>query len=372
MKNMKYVLTMAATLLALQGFAEPIPGRWSVEQAQTWQKQNGWPVGCNYIPFNAVNQLEMWQADTFDPKTIDKELALAEELGFNTLRVYLHDLLWQQDPQGLLKRMDEFLSICDSHGIKVMFVFFDSCWDPNPNPGKQKEPTPHLHNPGWLQSPGVALLGDPAKYDRLKGYVTGVVSHFKDDQRILAWDVFNEPDNMNDNSYAKHEIANKPEFARQLLEKTVGWIREIKPAQPLTSAPWWGDWSSDEKLAPIQRTQLENSDVISFHCYDGAGVMRERIAALKRFGRPILCSEYMARSSGSTFEIILPILKQENVAAYNWGFVAGKSQTQYSWDSWLKKYADEPGLWFCDIYRPDGTAYDESEVALIKKLTGKQ
>ena len=67
--------------------------RWPQSKAQDWFDKNGWVAGCNFVPSNAINQLEMWQEETFSPDLIDKELAMAAGLGFNTIRVFLHHLL---------------------------------------------------------------------------------------------------------------------------------------------------------------------------------------------------------------------------------------------------------------------------------------
>src|SRR4028119_1512289 len=172
--------------------------RWTEAQANEWYKRQPFLVGSNYNPATAINELEMWQADTFDPKRIDLELGWAENIGMNTMRVYLHDLAYKQDPEGFKQRINTFLQIADKHKIRPMFVLFDSCWDPFPVAGKQREPRPGVHNSGWMQSPGKVALEDPAEYPRLEAYVKGVVGAFKQDKRILAWDIWNEPDNMND------------------------------------------------------------------------------------------------------------------------------------------------------------------------------
>jgi Glycosyl hydrolase family 10 len=360
----------AAVVSLLASICWAADGPWPVEKAQAWSKERGWLVGANYTPATAINQLEMWQADTFDPKTIDKELGWAQELGFNSIRVFLHHLLWEQDPKGLLERMETFLTIADKHGIGVMFVPFDSVWDPNPKLGKQREPKKGLHNSGWVQSPGVEVLKDPAKVEKLKGYVQGVIGHFRNDKRIHAWDLINEPDNRNGSSYGQLEPENKAELALNLLKKTFAWAREVEPTQPLTSGVWIGDWS-ESKLAPVHAYQLEQSDVITFHSYDPLDKLKDRIASLRRYGRPMLCTEYMARPNGSTFDPMMGYLKEQGVGAYCWGFVAGKSNTIYPWDSWKKPYDAEPKVWFHDIFRVDGTPFDPAEVAYIKKVTGK-
>jgi len=345
--------------------------RWTPQQANEWYSKQPWLVGSNYIPNTAINELEMWQADTFDLTTIDRELGWAESLGMNTMRIFLHNLLWQGNGADLLDRMEKFLVVADKHHIRPTFVLLDSVWDPNPKAGKQREPRPHVHNSGWVQAPGAELLKNPSRWDKeLKPYIIGVIGHFRDDKRVLLWDLMNEPDNTN-GSYKKEELPNKPEAALKLLQKEWKWARSANPSQPLTSGVWQGDdWSSDAKLSPMALFQLKNSDVISYHSYDPPKEMKARIDSLKRFNRPIICTEYMARPRGSTFEAILPLLKNERVAAYNWGFVNGKSQTIYPWDSWEKTYTAEPPVWFHDIFRQDGKPYDPAEVALIRKLNG--
>ena len=343
---------------------------WTKEQANSWYAKQPWLVGSNYNPSTAINQLEMWQEETFDPKRIDEELGWAEQIGMNTMRVYLHDLLHKEDAEGLYKRMDTFLEIADKHHIKILFVLFDSCWDPFPESGKQRAPKPHVHNSGWVQSPGQKALQDTTQYPRLEKYVKETVAHFKGDQRILGWDVWNEPDNMTGPSYEKVEIANKVDLVYNLLGKVFKWARESNPSQPLTSGVWAGDWT-EANLKPIFKLQLDQSDVISFHCYDKPKDFLKRINELKRYGKPMLCTEYMARPNGSTFEGFLPIAKENKIAMINWGLVDGKSQTKYSWDSWTKKYDAEPELWFHEVFHTDGTPYKKSETDLIKKMTSE-
>ena len=343
---------------------------WTKEQANSWYAKQPWLVGSNYNPSTAINQLEMWQEETFDPKRIDEELGWAEQIGMNTMRVYLHDLLHKEDAEGLYKRMDTFLEIADKHHIKILFVLFDSCWDPFPESGKQRAPKPHVHNSGWVQSPGQKALQDTTQYPRLEKYVKETVAHFKGDQRILGWDVWNEPDNMTGPSYEKVEIANKVDLVYNLLGKVFKWARESNPSQPLTSGVWAGDWT-EANLKPIFKLQLDQSDVISFHCYDKPKDFLKRINELKRYGKPMLCTEYMARPNGSTFEGFLPIAKENKIAMINWGLVDGKSQTKYSWDSWTKKYDAEPELWFHEVFHTDGTPYKKSETDLFKKMTSE-
>ncbi len=343
--------------------------RWTEEKVNTWYSRNPWQVGCNYIPQYAINQLEMWQEMSFDSAIIDKELSWAAGLGFNTVRVFLHHLLWEQDSTGFLKRINRFLSIASGYGIRTMFVLFDAVWDPFPKIGLQPEPRNYVHNSGWVQCPGYDVLNDVSKYDGLHDYVTGIVSYFKDDNRVLIWDLFNEPDNMNmasykDDNYALHKAA----LSMSLLKKCIMWVRDINPIQPVTMAPWQFDWSDPAKLTALDNYMFTHSDVISFHCYEDRTGMEKRIKDLKRYNRPIMCTEYMARPFNSTFQKILPVLKKHKVGAYNWGFVAGKSQTFCPWDSWQQAYTAEPPVWFHDVFRSNGEPYDKKEVAYLMKL----
>jgi len=343
--------------------------RWSEGKAHEWYANQPWLVGSNYIPATSINELEMWQAETFDPQRIDLELGWAESLGFNTMRVFLHDLLWQQDPEGFKKRLDIFLNIAKKHHIRPLFVLFDSCWDPNPKLGKQHAPTPGVHNSGWVQSPGAAALKDAAQYPRLEAYVKGVVGAFARDERVLGWDVWNEPSNTNEGSYDKGDPANKKDLVAALLPKAFAWAREAGATQPLTSGLWEGNWSEPDKLGPMTKIQLELSDVISFHNYDKPEEFEKRAMWLQQYHRPILCTEYMARGNGSTFQGILPLAKKYHVAAYNWGLVAGKTQTYFPWDSWQKPYTDHaPAQWHHDIFQMDGTPYNAQETEFLKAV----
>ena len=358
-------------LFCVLAFPAHAQQRWSEAEADAWYAKQPWPVGSNYIPDDAINQLEMWQAATYDSKEIDRELGWAQGLGMNTMRVFLHDLLWKQDPDGFKQRIDDFLTIAARHHIRPIFVLFDSCWDPNPKLGPQHPPIPGVHNSGWVQSPGRAALSDPAQYPRLKEYVQGIVGAFANDPRILAWDLWNEPDNGNGSSYGREEPRDKVALVLKLLPQVFAWARAEHPTQPLTSGVWQGDWSSPQTLSPMAKIQIDESDVITFHSYGWPEEFEQRIQELKQYHRPIICTEYMARGVGSLFDTILPIAKRDHVGAINWGFVAGKTQTYLPWDSWQRPYVlQQPPVWFHDIFYPDGRPYRQREVEIIREATG--
>jgi hypothetical protein len=383
LKNTPYALALAAGLMLFsckgkeaekkdEKPAKEVAERkiWTKEQANEWYGKQPWYVGANFAPSTAINQLEMFQADSFDPASIDKELGWAESIGMNCMRVYLHDLLYQQDPEGFFKRVDEYLAIADKHHIKTIFVLFDSCWDPFPALGKQRAPKPHVHNSGWVQSPGQKVLQDTAQYPRLEKYVKETVAHYKDDNRIVAWDVWNEPDNMTGPSYEKVEIKNKVELVGKLLPQVFNWARSANPSQPLTSGVWQGDWA-EGKINAFHTMQLEQSDIITFHCYDKPQDLENKIKQLERFGKPMICTEYMARPNGSTFQGFLPVAKKYNVGMINWGLVDGKTQTKYPWDSWTKTYTAAPPVWFHEVFNTDGTPYIKAETDFIKQITSE-
>ncbi len=362
----------AAALMLVFVICSAQAQRWSEEKANAWYAQQPWLVGANYIPSDAINQLEMFQAATFNPALNDKELGLGESIGMNTMRVFLQDQLWEQDPKGFTQRLDQFLTIAAKHHIRPLLVLFDSCWDPYPKLGPQHPPIPGVHNSGWVQSPGFHGIMDPAYEPKLKAYVQGVVGAFANDGRILGWDIWNEPDNGNEPAYAAHEGKKKAELVAILLPKAFAWAREMHPIQPLTSGVWMGDWSHPEKESPMTKIQLAESDIITFHNYDWPEGFEARVKELQRYHRPIVCTEYMARGAGSTFDNTLPLAKKYNVGAINWGLVAGKTQTYYPWDSWQRPYVlIQPTVWFHEVFRQDDTPYRQHEVDLIRELTGR-
>jgi hypothetical protein len=329
--------------------------RWTPAKANAWYKTHPWLSGANFTPSTAINQLEMWQAATFDPTTIDRELGYAESIGFNAMRVFLHSLAWKQDPKGFKQRMDQYLAIADKHHIQTLFVFFDDCWNKVPQAGTQPAPKPGVHNSGWMQDPGDPASRDSATFMALRPYVTDVLTSFAHDKRILLWDLYNEPGN-----------SDKGKASLPLLRNVFAWAQAANPDQPLTA----GLWNWDGGYAPLNAFQATHSDVISYHCYDDTPAHERIISLLASHGRPLLCTEYMARPRNSRFVNIMPLLKKYHVAAINWGLVDGKTNTKYQWDVPIADGSD-PSEWFHEVFRQDGTPYHQDEAALIKKLNGK-
>ncbi|WP_206366990.1 glycoside hydrolase family 2 TIM barrel-domain containing protein [Sphingobacterium sp. SGG-5] len=333
--------------------------RWSEKKANDWYEKQPWIVGCNFVPSTAINQIETWQEDTFDPETIDKELGWAQDIGFNTVRIFLHNLVWEENPQGFKERLDQFLSIADKHHIRAIVTFFTNGTFHDslpPKLGKQNPPIPGVHNSGWVQSPGAEIVNDSSKWEPLEKYIKDVIGTFKDDRRIVFWSVYNEPENPKRGAYSL-----------PLLRKVFEWARSVNPSQPLT-APIWKIPGDDRTALDIVSFLGENCDIITFHSYHDPETTKKYIQLLKAFRRPMVCTEYMGRTRGSTFENTMPIFKNEHVGAISFGLVAGKANFYYPWGS--KEGAPEPAVWFHDIFRQDGTPYSEKEVEFIKNMTG--
>jgi len=327
--------------------------RWTAEKANLWYAKQPQFVGANFIPSTAINELEMWQADTFDPVTIDRELGWAEGLGMNIMRVFLHNIPYDTDKNGFISRINQFLTIADKHHIKIMFVLYDSCWNDDPKAGKQMEPVIGKHNSGWVRCPGTKMLFDSRTWGSLEAYTKGIIGAFANDKRVIVWDLYNEPSNSGYN-----------DAVMPLLKKTFEWARAAKPSQPITSG-WWIDHQVTNGF------MLNNSDIITFHNYKDAANLEAQIVDLKnRFKRPIICTEYMARKHKSTFETCLPVFAKYKVGAINWGLVKGKTNTIYAWDEPMPS-GEEPKLWFHEVFREDGTAYKQSEIDAIKAVTKK-
>ena len=321
-------------------------------------------AGCNYIPSTAINQLEMWQAESFDPVTIDRELGWAQELGFNCMRVFLHHLLWEEDRDGFVARIGTYLDIAFSHGIKTMFVFLDDCWDERATLGPQRAPRKGVHNSGWVKDPGILYFGPcgsgcqyasdtTAILDVLERYVKDILSTFKDDKRIYAWDLYNEPGGgQGADRYWERSFP--------LLKDIFSWAWEVAPTQPLTAGIW------SPRLKEMNDWQARHSDIISYHTYEPIEKHQKLIDALRPYGKPMVCTEYMARTIGSTFQTILPALRKQGIGAINWGFVRGKTNTIFPWES--APVSEEPSIWFHDVLNPDGSPYCEEEINVIKAV----
>ena len=374
--------------------------RWSEKRIWDWYDNLPWLVGTNFITSSSINQLEFWQEKTFDVSLIEKELKFSASIGMNTHRVFLHDLLWQQDSIGFLERINKFLEISERNEIKTLFVFFDDVWHPLPKLGKQPKAIPNVHNSGWVQSPGARILYDTLNHDKLESYIKGVVSKFANDTRIIGWDLYNEPGQkgiashniskertielyrkigleITEDNYSNYDLNRidpkdkKQVYTLSLLKKTVKWVREINPSQPITIGiyEWDVKWDDKNNLSELNKYILNNSDIISFHSYGSKNEVLRRVNELENYNRPLLCTEYIAREYQNTFENILPIFNENKIGAYNWGLVSGKTNTIYPWKSWDSTYTRPPKKWHHDIFYRDGNPYSSDEIEFIKSLT---
>jgi hypothetical protein len=353
-KSIKYLFPLVFLMSCINLYAQSSNQVWSTQRANAWYTQHKWISGADFIPSTAVNQLEMWQKDTFDPQTIDRELGWAENIGFNTMRVFLHSLAWKEDPVGFKQRVSQYLSIAAKHHIQTIFVFFDDCWNSHPQEGTQPAPRIGIHNSEWVQDPGIPAYKDSAYFPELKKYITDVIRYFAHDKRVLLWDLYNEPGN-----------SDKANSSFPLLKNVFQWARAAHPDQPISAGLW--DWN----LEKLNKFQVANSDIITYHDYEAPIWHLRVIRILKSFGRPLICTEYMARPRDSRFSNIMPMLKDENVGAINWGLVTGKTNTKYAWDTPMPDGKD-PKVWFHDIFHKDGRPYLQDEIDLIKKLNGIQ
>jgi len=327
-------------------------GQWSTEKAWQWYENVGVIKGCNYLPRTAVNMTEMWQADTFDPATIDEELGWAHKAGYNSVRVFIQYLVWADDADGLKKRIDRFLSIADSHDISTMMILFCDCSFAGKEPylGRQDDPVPGVHNSGWVPSPGLKRVTDRSVWPDLERYVKDIVGSFGADRRVLVWDLYNEPGN-----------SRMGEKSLPLAEAAFAWARAAGPSQPMTI----GAWSNFQ--GRMSRRLMELSDIVSFHGYDAPAGVRARIEICRSYGRPVICTEWLRRQVGNTFASILPVFAANRVGGYHWGLVAGRTQTYMHWGS--KKHSPMPKIWQHDVFHPDGRPYDEKELELLKAFS---
>ena len=331
--------------------------RWTAEAANAWWQSRKWQVGINYVTSDAVNDIEMWMDDTFNAPLIESELGIAASLGYNSVRVFLSFAVWYNEGERFLNNFDRFLALADKSGLSVMPILFDDCafdFGSEPVYGPQPAPVLGVHNSRWVPSPGFAAQDDPAFADALKKYVFSVIGAHREDERILVWDLYNEPGN-----------SKRFEKCLPLLEKAFRYAREAEPIQPLTA----GIWEFNRNRA-AEDFCLENSDVISMHCYSRLERLKERIAAIMAQGRPILVTEWLHRPAGSTVEDILPFFAENKIGAYQWGMIKGKTQTNLSWSTMNGGTPEpEPALWQHDILHPDGTPYRREEIEVLSRLT---
>jgi plasmid stabilization system protein ParE len=273
----------------------------------------------------------------FDAATIDRELGFAEALGLNSIRVFVQYLVYEDDPAVLLERFAALLDLADAHGLSVMPVLFDDCWLPEPFLGEQApEPRPDRHNPYWQSSPGRLRRGLEFR-PALRRYVEAFLAAFGRDPRIVAWDLYNEPQ-TGDASVA-------------LLRDVFAWARATAPSQPLTAC-WYGALLSD---------------ITSIHFYVSPTrdpeSARRTVEAARSFSRPVVATEALGRPNHGELHEILPFFAEHGIGWYVWELMIGADQTRYQWPDSPPAPAD---VVFQGLLWPDGTPYRDEEAELIE------
>jgi hypothetical protein len=355
---------------------EPAKGQWTIEAARDWGARHPWLCGFNYLPSGAVNFLEMWRGATFDPDSIARELGWAAEIGFNALRTNLHYLDWHFDRDGLVDRVDRFLDIAAERGIATMLCLFDDCEFSGEKPqwGPQPTPRPGVHNSCAIGSPGRELVARREEWPFLRAYVYDLLNRFGGDERVVIWDLYNEPGNrmiFPDHTRQSEHCASLEPASHALMRAAFAWAREVGPSQPLTVAPWRIGRVGEEAYGhPIDRDALLLSDVVSFHAYCELPHLRFISEALEGIGRPVFCTEWMARGVGSRIGDQLPYFQTRKIGAYQWGLVRGRTQTHLPWPGFgIEVGRIEAGEeWFHDILTEGGEPYCRTELETIRSL----
>ena len=356
---MKQGLKIALLLLLFAGqhtIAQSVTPRWTAKQAQDWYAKQPWLCGFNYIPANAINYTAMWDKTSFSPDLIQQELALAAQTGFNCVRVVLQHAVYADDPAYFKKTFGQFLAICQRNNIRVMPIFFDDCvfgTVMNPRIGKQPEPLAGWYAWAWSPSPGHTMVADPAYHAQLETYVTDLMTTFRDDPRIVVWDLYNEPTN-----------GGLGKVSLPLLGKVFGWARRVNPSQPITVGHWV------QNNPALNALTAANSDVVTFHSYDDLPKLMAYVTELGQAQRPLICTEWLNRSRNSVPETILPYFRKQNIGSMHWGLVNGKTQTNLPWGH--RPGDPEPTVWQHDLYRPDRTPYRPAELDLFRTLINQR
>ncbi len=332
-------------------------GMWSPEKAWTWYKSKPWIVGWNYTPTTCVNATEWWQDEKkVSDSTIHRELKLGQQLGYNSVIVYLQYLVWLKDSAYCKERFSKFLALADQHNMTVTPTFFDDvnficsgddCG--NSHLGDQGEPNAGKLMSQWGASPGPKYVLDANQRPNFKRYVQDFIKTFGQDKRILMWNMYNEPSNSGIGSRTY-----------PLVELAFVWAREIGCSQPLTVS----DWTAQNNAWPYNL-----SDICSFHGYMNNGSLVNLINKLRATQRPIICTEWLARGNpGTNILIDLPMFKRLGVGAIQWSLINGRMHCERSWSN----FGSYNNPWFHDVLYNDGKPYKAEEVfAIYKNLSHK-
>ena len=332
----------------MQDFFDRSPETWTPEHAWDWYHSRPRPFGVNFVPSYACNATEMWMPETFNLDTVRRELRWIGEAGFNCVRVFLSFCEWKRQQYAFLDRFEILLDLARSSGLTVIPVLFD---DRNPAgiepyDGWQPEPRALVRNGCWTPTPGASLADDPARYGELRAYVRSLLETYRTDERILFWDLYNEPG-----------AAGRGSESLFLLEYAFRWARAYKPVQPLTAGLWASDARGGQQFC--EEICLILSDFVSLHWYGDAPSLAARLDALAGNGLPVVCTEWFARPLGADYAACLPLFAERDAGCVQWGFVNGRTQTHIppKWDP----AAGEPEVWYQDNVLPDGSWYNDLE-----------
>lgn len=351
--------------------------RWSKERIWEWYNSRPWFRGCNYMSADCANRVDQWQELGFEErfKTTEEELKLMQETGFNTVRLIPEYVVWKEEHDGFMERFERYISLCAKYGISCMIVLANDCMPPKtelwkkPYVGEQtydwgyhggKKHSQH----GMHEGPAPHFyLDDADTREDYFDFVRELVTTYKNDERICVWDVYNEPGN-----------SKRKDITLPNLKKMFEIVREIDPIQPLTAGLFMMRSDESIPLCEIEQFSAENSDIITYHFYRDYNAHVQVIKRLKKFGRPLMNTEWLGRCLHNDIFDLFPLFYLEKIGCYNWGFVAGKYQTYEPWEATWQKYAlgKETNVdftkWFHDLYRPNHRPYDPKEIAVIKRF----
>ena len=351
--------------------------RWSQEKIWEWYNARPWLRGCNYMSADCANRVDQWQALGFEERieTTERELALMQQTGFNTVRLILEFVVWKEEHDSFLERFERYLSLCAKYGISCMITLANDCMPPKhdgwklPQIGKQEYDWGY-HGGKKRSQHGVCAetsphfyLDDPILREEYFEMVKEMVTLYRNDERICIWDVYNEPGNR------MRDVPTLPN-----LKRMFELVRSCKPTQPLTCAVWRMNGNESVPLSKVEQYALDQSDIISYHCYKEYNEHIKIIKRLKKEGRPILNTEWLARCTHNDVFSLFPLFYLEKIGCYNWGFVAGKYQTYEPWESTWTRYnnGEETNVdftkWFHDLYRPSHHPYDPKEIEVIREF----
>ncbi len=353
-------------------------GQWTKEQAWAWYNARAWIRGCNFMSSDCCNRIDQWQEFGFEERleTTDRELAVAEEIGFNSVRLILEFAVWDQEHDSFMKRFDRYLEVCRKHGISAMIVLGNDCTVPKdmyvpPKLGPQKVDIGY--HGGRIRTPHKSygadavryhIMDDPDVRERYYEMVREIVTEYAHDDRVIVWNLFNEPGNGRGSESLPY------------MQKFFEICRTIGPDQPLCTDVWSGGLTNGRAKTEIQQYGLENSDIVSWHNYGSYESNVMMIDQLRLIGRPALNTEWLNRITFNRVEDLYPLFYLHKIGCYNWGFVAGKYQTYEPWESIWQRIEKDPSQlknyditkWQHDLIRPNLRPYDPNEIAIIKRF----